>query len=214
MENFHRTEGFSLVEVLIVMAVAAVILVAGASNFSGIFALRRSVDEVTNNIGTTLQLAKLKSAREGVEYRLVLASCTSVDSSDPDCEKCDTYSDYSTGDETMNVILERGDSNVGSNTWCMQNTQEKKFQSPINVAMSGNVSTGPLRISFLPSGMRGDFRTDPNAETVSILPAVGAKIDKCGQVEVTPVGGVRVIQGRWDGSNCNAILDPQPTPGP
>ena len=163
---------------------------------------------MTNNIGTTLQLAKLKSAREGVEYRLVLATCTSVDSSDPDCEKCNTYSDYSTGDETMNVILERGDSNVGSNTWCMKNTQEKKFQSPINVAMSGNVSNGPLRISFLPSGMRSDFRTDPNAEVLSILPAEGAKIDKCGQVEVTPAGGVRVIQGRWDGSNFNAILDP------
>jgi len=214
MENFHRIEGFSLIEMLVVMTVVAVILQMGASYFSGNFALRRSVDEVTNSIGTTLQLAKLQSARQGVEYRLVFASCTSVDSSDPDCETCNTYSDYSTGDETMNVILERGDSNVGSNTWCMQNTQVKKFQSPINVAMSANLANGPLRISFLPSGMRGDFRTDPNAETVTILPAQGAKIDKCGQVGVTSAGGVRAIQGRWDGSNCNAILDTPPTPGP
>lgn len=215
MSNLKTKSGVSLIELLIVVSVTGAVLLIGASYFSGNVALRRSVDEITNSIGTSLNLAKLKSARQGVEYRLVFADCTNVDSTDPDCDICNTYVDYSTGDETVNLILERGDSNVGSGIWCMQNTQRKMLESTTsNLAMSANVATAPLNISFSPTGMRSDFRADANVETITVVPGVGAVVDKCGEVGVTAAGGLRVYAGRWDGTSCNAILDPAPTPGP
>ncbi len=215
MEYLNKKKGFSLIELLVVVSVTGLVLLMGATYFSGDVALRRSVDEITNSIGTSLNLAKIQSTRQGVEFRLVLAECTSVDTTDPDCEICNSYTDYSSGDETVNLILERGDSNVGSGVWCMQTTQSKKLGSTTsNIAMSANVATSPLNVSFLPSGMRSDFRADANVETISVVPGAGAKVDKCGVVGVTATGGLRVIVGRWDGTNCNAILDPQPTPGP
>ena len=83
-----------------------------------------------------------------------------------------------------------------------------------NLAMSANVATGPISVSFAPSGMRSDFRDDAAVETISVIPGSGAKVDKCGVVGVTSAGALRVVQGRWDGTTCNAILDAQPTPGP
>lgn len=215
MSNLRTKSGFSLVELLIVVSVTGAVLLIGASYFSGNVALRRSVDEITNSIGTSLNLAKVQSTRQGVEYRLVLAECTSVDSTDPECDRCNSYTDYSSGDETVNLILERGDSNVGSNNWCIQNMQTKKLGSTTsNISMSANVATAPFNISFSPSGMRSDFRADANVERISVVPGAGAKVYKCGEVGVTAAGGLRVIVGRWDGTNCNAILDPAPTPGP
>ncbi len=215
MDYLNQKKGFSLIELLVVVSVTGLVLLMGATYFSGDVALRRSVDEITNSVGTSLNLAKMHSSRQGVEYRLVFANCTSVDSTDPDCDRCNSYTDYTSGDETVNLILERGDSNVGSSNWCMQNTQTKKLGSTnSNIAMSANVATGPLTISFSPSGMRSDFRADANVETLTIFPDAGAKVDKCGEVGVTAAAGLRVIVGRWDGTNCNAILDPTPTPGP
>ena len=65
--------------------------------------------------------------------------------------------------------------------------------------------------------MRRDFLTDANDEIITIRPVDGSKIDKCGQIELSPTGGIAAIEGRWDGSQCNAILDDvtvSPTPGP
>ena len=209
--------GLTIIEILIVVAIIGVVMSIGATIITGSSVFRRNVDDITNIIGTNLNYTKLLSARDGTEYRLVFAECTDTDDTDPDCIECETaadYDDYVAGDENLNLIVERGDSNTGSTTWCIQNTYSKKLQSPVDLSMTANIAAGPLNISFSPNGLRSDYRNDTSAETVVIIPAADATVDKCGQVSVNPLGSITAVQGRWDGTDCIAILDPQPTPGP
>ncbi len=222
MKVSDRSDGFSLIEVLAVITVMTTVMVIGSSYFSGKFALRRSVDNITNNVASMLQLGKLRSVRDGVEYRVVFADCTNVDETDPDCPICTSnsdYDEYQAGDENLTLILERGDSNSGSTTWCIQSTHTKRFQSDLNLVASANLAQedNPLNFTFVPKGMRRDFMTDANDEVLTIRPTNDSNIDKCGQIEVSPLGGIEVVEGRWDGTQCNPILDdalPSPTPGP
>ena len=74
----------------------------------------------------------------------------------------------------------------------------------------------PLNFTFTRKGMRSDFLTDLEDETLTVKPGSDSNIDKCGRIGVSPAGSVTSVEGRWDGSQCNAILDytPAPTPGP
>ena len=110
MNFIKREEGLSMIEILIVTGVMLVIIVI-AGSMSGRFAARRSVDNMSRNLSSTLQLAKLNAVRQGVEYRAVLASCDQLDNADPDCPVCDAYNDYNAGDDTITIAIERGDSN-------------------------------------------------------------------------------------------------------
>lgn len=204
-----------MVELMMVTIVIAIVLVAASSFFSSRVALRRSVDDITVNIATTLQLVKMKAARDGVEYRAVLSTCSTYDEvTDPDCLLCTDYTDFADGDQEINIIIERGDSNRASTNWCIQEEQKKTFKHDLDFVTSANFSDDPEAVTFLPSGLRSDFRADAADEIISVEPLSGAPVDKCGQVQITAVGGIRVIHGRWDGTVCNAILDAAPTPGP
>ncbi len=214
MDELKKKDGFSIIEVLVVASVVVIVIVIGASSFSSKFAVSKSVDDLSNNIGSTLQLIKLQSARTGAEYRLVLADCETLDDTDPDCPICESYNGYSEGDEELNIMVERGDSNRGSQDWCVQSTQTKKISSDLTLAASPNVANNPFRISFLPTGMRSDFRTDGVIESFTLIPQADRNVDRCGQVEVTPAGGIRIIEGRWDESDCVPVLDSNPTPIP
>ena len=208
--------GLTLIEILIVVAIIGVVMSLGATMITGSSVFRRNVDDITNMIGTNLNYAKLMSARDGTEYRLVFAECTDTDDTDPDCIVCETaadYDEYVAGDENLNLIVERGDSNTGSTTWCIQNTYSKKLQSPVDLSMP-KLAGPPKNISFSPNGLRSDFRTDTDVDEVTIAPATDATVDKCGLVSVSTLGSILAVQGRWDGADCIAILDPQPTPGP
>jgi Tfp pilus assembly protein FimT len=217
MRSLRNSDGFNIVEVLIVISVMMTVIVIGSSYITDKFALRRSVDGVTNNISSMLQLGKLRSVRDGVEYRVVLARCDYVDESDPDCPQCDDYAQYQAGAEDVSLILERGDSNVGSTVWCMQSEHSKRFQSDLSLVASENLGQAgePLNFTFVPTGMRRDFGTDANYETLTIRPANDSKIETCGVLSVSPTGGITVNEGKWNGSNCIPILDTAPvTPGP
>lgn len=221
MRQSHDSGGFTIIEVLVVITVIIAVIAIGSSYLSGTFALRRSVDDVTNQIASMLQLGKLRSVRDGVEYRLVFADCTNINESDPDCNKCNSdasYEQYQEGDDEMTLILERGDSNVGSTTWCIESVHTKRFQSDLDLVASANLPEAgePLNFTFTPKGMRRDFLTDLNDETLTITPGSDSNIDKCGRIGVSPAGSVTSVEGRWDGTQCNAILDnaPSPTPGP
>lgn len=214
MGKLKEKSGFSIIEILVVVSVAAIVIVIGSSTLSGKFAVRRSVDDLSNSIGSTLQLIRLQSARNGAEYRIVLAGCDSINDDDPDCSICESYNEYSVGDKELGVMVERGDSNRGSTVWCIQTTQTKKIDPDLILAASPNVADEPLRISFLPTGMRSDFRTDGLIESFTLIPDEGRKVDRCGQVEVTPAGSIRIIEGRWDDTNCVPVLDSNPTPIP
>lgn len=218
MKENRNTHGFSLIEVLVVIAVMVTVLALGASYITGKSAQRRSVDGVTNNISSMLQLGKLKSVRDGVEYRVVFARCDDIDDSDADCPQCDEYVDYQAGDDEVSLILERGDSNLSSTFWCIQSAHSKKFQSDLTLVASANLGQAgePLNFTFVPSGMRRDFGTDAGSETLMIMPANDSKVENCGQLSVSPAGGITANEGKWNGSNCIPILDSgaNPTPGP
>lgn len=221
MRLFRNSEGFSLIEVLVAISIMVIILAIGSSYITGNSAKRHSVDEVTNNIASMLQLGKLKSVRDGVEYRVVLAKCDDIDETIPDCPKCSSfasYDEYQAGDKDISLILERGDSNIDSTVWCIQSAHTKRFQSGLDLVASDNLTDpdNPLNFTFVPNGMRRDFRTDVNNETLTVRPASGSKIENCGQIQVSPTGGISVIEGKWNGSQCNPILDAgvSPTPGP
>jgi len=221
MRQAHNTNGYSIIEVLAVISIMMTVLAIGTSFISWKAAQRRSVDEVTNNVSSMLQTGKLMSVRDGVEYRVVFARCDDVDDTDPDCPKCDEYVEYQAGDKEISLIMERGDSNTGSTVWCMQSGHSKSFQSDLDITASDNLGGGgePLNFAFVPTGMRRDFGTDMSNETLTITPAEDSNIDNCGQVRVSPAGGISVTEGRWDGSQCRPILDqdfptPPPSPGP
>jgi prepilin-type N-terminal cleavage/methylation domain-containing protein len=221
MKRNLNARGFSLIEILVVIAVMGTVLAIGASYITGKSAQRRSVDGVTNNISSMLHLGKLKSVRDGVEYRVVLARCDDIDESDPDCPFCKTdgdYIEYQAGDDEVSLILERGDSNAGSTLWCMQSEHSKRFQSDLNLVASANIGQAgePLNFTFVPTGMRRDFGADAGNETLTIRPANDSKVENCGQLSVSPTGGITAVEGKWNGSNCIPILDSgaSPTPGP
>lgn len=221
MRQADNINGYSIIEVMAVISIMMTVLAIGTSFVSWKAAKRRSVEGVTNNVSSMLQTGKLMSVRDGVEYRVVFARCDDVDDTDPDCPKCDTYVEYQAGDKDISLIMERGDSNSGSTVWCMQSEHSKRFQSDLDITASANLGGGgePLNFAFVPAGMRRDFGTDINNETLTIRPAEDSNIDNCGQIRVSPAGGISATEGRWDGTQCRPILDQDvptspPSPGP
>lgn len=219
--RYDNERGFTVIEVMVVATVMAIILAIGASSLSGMSVLRYSVDETTNNIASLLQLGKLQSVRDGVEYRLVFAECGNINESEPECPRCTSnasYTAYAPGDESLAFTLERGDSNRGSEVWCIQSSYTRKFRSDLNLISSANMTEdgAPLNFTFVPNGMRRDFLDDVEDEVITIRPTNDSKIDKCGRITVTPMGGINVVEGKWIGSQCNPIRDAaaSPTPGP
>ena len=202
---------------MVVITVMITLLAIGNSFVNWKAAQRRSVQGVTNNITSMLQTGKMMSARDGVEYRVVFARCANIDETDPDCPKCDEYEEYEAGDDEVSIIMERGDSNIGSTIWCIQSEHSKRFQSDLDLTASENLGQEgePLNFEFVPTGMRRDFGTDINNETLTISPAEDSKIDNCGQISLSPAGGITSTEGRWEDSKCNPILDDDiPTPAP
>jgi len=185
---------YSLIEVLIVTGVIAMTAVMGGMLASR-FATSRSIDDITRNIASNLQVAKLKSIRQGVEYRAVFSSCSDLDGSDPACPVCNTYKKYKTGDDRITIAIERGDSNRGSTLWCIESTFEKRIQESMTLALPSQPS------HFNPNGTG-------NAGTYRVKPSATSKVKKCGKVVVSPFGRIRIIQGNWNGTDCDPIREP------
>ena len=223
MRRHKGQNGFTIVEILVVMSVMIIVLALGSSFLSGMSVLRRSVDETTNNISSLLQIGKLKASRDGVEYRVVFARCGNVDDSDADCPVCaslGSYEEYQAGDNTLTATFERGDSNRGSTMWCIESSHTRKFRGDLVFAASDNMGDeeNPVNFTFLPSGMRRDFLEDADDEVITITPTSDSNIDKCGIVTVSPSGNISVNEGKWVNSVCNPIRDasaaPTPSPSP
>lgn len=223
MRRYKGQSGFTIVEILVVMSVMVIVLALGSSFLSGMSVLRRSVDETTNNISSLLQIGKLRSSRDGVEYRVVFAGCGNVDDSDADCPVCaslGSYEEYQEGDDTITVTFERGDSNRGSTTWCIESAHTRKFRGDLVFDASENMGDedNPANFTFLPTGMRRDFLEDAEDEVITITPINDSHIDKCGVITVSPSGNISVNEGKWVNSECNPIRDasagPTPSPSP
>jgi Tfp pilus assembly protein FimT len=189
MNIIRKINGFSIIEVLIVAGVMAIVIVIAGVMSSKIYS-RRSVDNVTRNISTSLQIAKLKAARQGVEYRTVFAKCTDLDESDPGCPVCETYVNYSAGDKTITISTERGDSNKDSTNWCVETSQEVKIRK--GVILNFKPSTlNPYRYSFNPNGTG-------SSGSVVVQPTAEADTRKCGRIVLSTIGRIRIIEGNWN----------------
>lgn len=215
MSIIKKEDGYNMIEILFVAGIMMTIIVI-AGSMSGKFAARRSVDNMTRNISSTLQIAKLSSLRQGVEYRAVLASCQQLDNAEPDCPVCDTYDDYNVGDDTITISIERGDSNRGSTNWCVISSQTRNVQKGMALDLESIAETDPLRLNFNPNGSLVDETGAILTQQIDIgvEPTTDAKITRCGGITVTPFGRIGIIEGNWDGTNCNPIGHGESSPSP
>jgi Tfp pilus assembly protein FimT len=218
MRGKERQRGMSIVEALVVVGVIS-LLAAIAGLMVSRFNSSRSINDITRNISSTLQMAKLKSARDGVEYRAVFSRCDEVDDTDPNCKFCNNYSDFALEDDTLTITLERGNSNKGSDKWCIVSSQTKKMNKNFELDLTDMDETDPLRCGFSPKGFMVDQNGEPvtTDDTVSMLvtPTSTSHVNTCGIVELSPpLGGINVVRGNWDGttSTCHAITEPSATP--
>ena len=212
-----RQRGMTVIEALIVVGVVA--LLAGIAGLMvSRFNTSRTMNDIARNISSTLQMAKMKSARDGVEYRAVFSRCDTVDDDDPDCKVCTSYTDFASVDDTLTITLERGNSNKGSDKWCIVSSQTKKMNQNFNLDLTDMDETGPLRCGFGPRGLMVDEEGEMvTGDTVSMLitPTSTSRVTTCGIVELSPpLGGINVVRGNWDGTDCNPIRDTSPTPTP
>jgi Tfp pilus assembly protein FimT len=209
----------TVIEALIVAGVIS--LLAGIAGLTvSRFNTSRTINDIARNISSTLQMAKMKSARDGVEYRAVFSRCNDFDDTDPNCKFCNGYTDFALGDDRLTISLERGNSNKGSTKWCIVSSQTKKMNQNFNLNMSDMEETDPLRFGFGPKGFMVDqdgepVTTDPapdaDLQTVSMLvtPTVTSRVNTCGVVELSPsLGRINVVRGNWDGTDCNPIREP------
>src|SRR3990172_11699863 len=192
MRLIEKRDGFSIIEVLVVLGVIGILIAMGGS-LAVKFSIRKSVDRITGDISSSVQIAKLKAARQGVEYRTLFASCAEdLDTTtDPNCFVCPDYTDYSAGDETLTIMRERGNSNNGTpdDGWCVEATTRDKIPSVITLDLA-TLDPNPRRYVFNPNNTLGG-----SSGTVDIKPSSLGRGKRCGKVVVSPFGRIRAIQG-------------------
>jgi hypothetical protein len=135
------------------------------------------VDSLTTRVANTLQLTKLRAARNGVIFRTTFVQ---------------------SGNE-LQLITEMGDSNVVVSSWTSDQNSVTSLNIDSSVVISSNM---PSSFEFKPNGTAaapdGDF---------TVLAASGTNVDRCGKVIVSALGRIAVIQGHWDGTNCKQVAD-------
>ena len=126
--NKNKKEGYSLVELLVVTTIIGVIIaLAGGLSYKSTY--RRSVDSLATRVANTLQLTKLRAARNGVEFRTRFVQ---------------------SGNE-LQLITERGDSNIDSTIW----TTYQNSVTSLDIDSSVVISNMPSLFEFNPNGTAG-----------------------------------------------------------
>jgi len=128
MTQFAKDNGLNVVELLVVGGMIS-ILVAIAGSIGSRFFVNRKVDNITRTISSTLQIAKLKSARHGVEYQAVIS--------------------YNKSKNSLTIATQIGDSNRRSERYTTETSQELNVSNGISIAPSNKI------INFNPNGTLG-----------------------------------------------------------
>ncbi len=128
MNQPRREAGFNVIELLVIAGMISMMVVIGGS-LANRFFVNRKVDNITRTISSTLQLAKLKSARHGVEYQAV--------------------TNYDDSDKSLTIEMQVGDSNRRSGKYKTETSQELNLSN-------GIIITPPRKImNFNPNGTLG-----------------------------------------------------------
>ena len=194
-----KINGFTFIEILIVVSFISILLMMGMSITSK-FAARRSIDDITYKISSTLNTARLLASRNGVEFE----------------------TDLKLNDGILTIYTYRGSSNRDSNfdikhkptdpecltkppgTGCPSNTLAIDIKDDFIVVSQNQTDPIEKSFQFNPGGTLGV------AGTINIRPSSDeTNINKCGRVVVSSLGRIRTAVGNWDGNNCNTIGDLQ-----
>lgn len=181
MASMEKRDGFTLIELLIVIGVAGVLLALGGT-LAGNFAKRHSTDNVTRTISSSLQLIKIKSAREGVDYLTTLT--------------------FDSSQKTLTVAIQRGNSNRGKSSctscYSLETSQTMRIKDP-----GITINPASQTLDFNPNGTvvdsNGNLITQPI--TVTIQPTDGGDGKRCGIVTVLPIGRISIVEGNWKSSS-------------
>ena len=128
MTQFTEENGLNIIEVLVVAGMISALVVITGSIASRFFANRR-VDNITRTISSTLQIAKLKSARRGVEYQAVVS--------------------YDASNESLTIATQIGDSNRRSDKYTTETSQKLHVSNGIEITPSHKI------MNFNPNGTLG-----------------------------------------------------------
>lgn len=176
-------KGFTVIETLIVVAIIGILL-AMASSLSSKFATRRSIDNMAHKVTSNLNLVKIQSSRNGVEYRTVL--------------------NFDDDEKEMSFTTERGDSNRNSTNWFETASETVGMKTDYSIIPSAS----DVIFRFTPTSSI----TNNNEQLITIKPEnADTNIDKCAIIGVTNFGRIRTIIGRWDfeAESCKNISDLQ-----
>lgn len=187
MNTRKNIKGLTLIETLVVIGVISVLLAIGGAMASR-FASMQSIDNISHKISSTLNLVKLQSSRQGVQFQAVLS--------------------YDSSENILTIETQRGDSNRNSNNFTSLTTEQIRVLDNYEILRNNTVLT-ETEIRFNPNNTAG------GAGSIVIRPTIDANINKCGTIVVTPFGRVRSIIGNWDPEQqqCSAIYDRQQQPG-
>ena len=189
-------KGFTLIELIVVAGIAAIVIGIGSFAITGKFAMRRSVDQVGEKINASLQIAKMRAARQGVEYCTVLS--------------------FDSNEHILTIENKRGDSNVGSTNYESESIQNLKVLSDYTIIPSN------IEIKFDPEGLIEDVDEDcislntPANVSITIDPiGESSQIFKCGEIAVSSLGRISFTIGNYnfDDNECKPILDDEAVPG-
>jgi Tfp pilus assembly protein FimT len=128
MTQFTKEDGLNIIEVLIVAGMISILVVMTGSMASRFFAYRK-VDNITRTISSTLQIAKLKSAKRGVEYQAVIT--------------------YDNSNRSLTIAMQIGDSNRGSDNYTTETSQRLHVSDGIMITPSNKI------MNFNPNGTLG-----------------------------------------------------------
>lgn len=177
----NSQRGFTLIELLTILGVVSILIVM-AGSFASQFFQRREIDQLTNAVLGDLQLAKLKAARDGVEYRFSLS--------------------LSADGDMLEITRERGNSNSLSTNWTEVSSQKVSVEDYVDVTI---VPPNPIVIK--PDGSLTITPSSFTETSCLVRPKNGSEFNRCGQVSITRLGHINIIKGNWDGSECKQIKD-------
>lgn len=191
-----RNSGFSLIEIVFILLIISVLLTMSIT-VSSKFAARRSIDDITYKISSSLNTAKLQASRSGLEFETDLNVVDGVLTINTFRGASNKNSDFSNKLEPTDISCIEENNPLG--TVCPTSSLD------INIANGYTIVPNNHGFQFNPNGTAGLPRTI----LIRSIDEGNSNIKKCGSIVVSSLGRIRTAVGNWDGEDCNVIGDIQ-----